>query len=171
MASLGNLTQSQHPVLIYTPTTDHVSTDYPVTNLSATLRQPMDSHDSQLLHSLYFWLFGVLLCIVALIGISTNAINVYVLSITVKKNHRPMYHFLICMAVMDLLVGHRSCNDAAMRWTLLPPPYLSSFSTFRRLQHFICQNSGSELLLLAFYCSPVAHQLGLAELASNMTEF
>ena len=37
------------------------------------------------------------------------------------------------------------------------------------LPYFRCQNLGSKLLSLIF-CSPMAHQLDLAELSSNMTE-
>ena len=36
--------------------------------------------------------------------------------------------------------------------------------------YFRCQNLGWKCLLLIFQCSPVAHQLELAELSTNITE-
>jgi len=59
---------------------------------------------------LYFWLFGVFLFIFSLMGMLMNIINVYALSKTLKTNRRPMYHFLLTMAVLDTLVSY-PCVD------------------------------------------------------------
>ena len=74
---------------------------------NVSISQSSGSYDdslSILLPKLYFWLFGVVLCILSLVGIVTNVINIYALTLTVQTNRRPMYHCLICMAVVDMLV-------------------------------------------------------------------
>lgn len=58
-----------------------------------------------ILGSLYFWLFGVVLCVIAIIGIITNSVNVYALTLTIRTSKRPMYYCLLCMAVVDKLVS------------------------------------------------------------------
>lgn len=85
------------------PETDWLLGNTSIANTTTTVLP--SAGGTKLLYSLYFWLFGVFLFMLSFVGIVTNAINIYVLGITVRKNHRPMYHFLICMAIMDLLVS------------------------------------------------------------------
>lgn len=59
----------------------------------------------ELIISLYFWIFGVVVCCLSIVGVVTNLLNIYALSKTVRTNRRPMYHCLICMAVVDMLVS------------------------------------------------------------------
>lgn len=58
-----------------------------------------------ILPKLYFWVFGVVLCVLSTVGVVTNVLNIYALTLTVRTNKRPMYHCLICMAVVDMLVS------------------------------------------------------------------
>lgn len=63
------------------------------------------------LYYIYFWTFGVLLCIISVIGVVTNAINIYALTLTARKSKRPMYYCLICMAAVDMLVRGASAGN------------------------------------------------------------
>lgn len=82
------------------------------TNLTVLLHTVADSEmvtettaPSQFLPRLYFWVFGVVLCALSTVGVTTNVINIYALTLTVRTNSRPMYHCLICMAAVDLMVS------------------------------------------------------------------
>lgn len=71
-------------------------------NMSTTVQLPPEF---ELIIQLYFWLFGILLCIISFVGLTTNVVNIYALSKTVMTSKRPMYHFLLCMAIVDSLVS------------------------------------------------------------------
>lgn len=58
----------------------------------------------ELISSIYFWVYGVVLTVLTSVGIVTNLLNIYALSKTVRTNKRPMYHCLICMAAVDMQV-------------------------------------------------------------------
>ena len=95
--------------LTYNMTVPENITNFTVLINSTTMAQIAASSNSkkELIMSLYFWIFGVVLLCLAVVGILTNMLNVYALSKTVRTNRRPMYHCLICMAVVDMLVSRK----------------------------------------------------------------